>query len=211
MKTIYLIRHGESEGNASAIRLDEATGLTDRGRAQAAAVAERCAKLPVEALVASAFERARQTAEIIGKKIGREPEYSDLFVERRFPSDFIGKPKEDPAVLKSVAEMHEGRGVPGYRFSDEEIYEDLKDRAGHALDYLANHAADHILVVTHGFFMRIMAAHILLGEEMTRQEYARVIGKFSMNNAGISVFKYDTENKFAAWHINTWNDRAHLG
>ena len=71
---LLLVRHGESEGNASGIvqgRLDY--GLTELGRQQAAQVAEYLAREPVDHLVSSPLKRAWQTAEAIGERLGVMP------------------------------------------------------------------------------------------------------------------------------------------
>lgn len=68
MREIYLIRHGETEWNASGRfqgRLD--SPLTERGKSQAAACGRRLSSLGVEfdAVFASPLGRTRQTASII--------------------------------------------------------------------------------------------------------------------------------------------------
>lgn len=210
MKTAYLVRHGESRGNASPIFLSEGTGLTEKGRAEAAAAAVRCAKLGAGALISSTMERARETAKIIGAGIGMRPEFSDLFVERKFPSDFLGKRRDDPEVLDIVRRMHDGRGAPGFRFSDEDNFEDLNARASKALAHLAELPAEKIVLITHGFFMRVMAARVFFGDALTAAEYARVANGLMTDNAGISAFRYDSENAAAPWSVLAWNDSAHL-
>ncbi len=211
MKTIYLVRHGEGEGNISTTWLPEDSPLTEKGVTQAQEVAERCARLAADALVSSTLGRARQTADLIGKRIGKNPEYSPLFVERTNPSVFQGQLNDAPDVLTAIQTMRENRGVPGYHFTDEENFDDLKARAAAALEWLAGHEAESIVVVTHGFFMRCLFLHVLFGQDMTVKEYMQVIGKISVTHTGISVFRHDPENDFAPWAVTTWNDSAHLG
>jgi probable phosphomutase (TIGR03848 family) len=79
MSTLLLVRHGLTEktgpvltGRAAGVHLDE------RGRKQAAAVAERIAALPVAAIVTSPLERCVDTAEYIRdaqRQAGREPDW----------------------------------------------------------------------------------------------------------------------------------------
>ena len=94
MKTIYFIRHGESEGNTGPVRQDGFSSLSDRGREQAAFMAERCSKFPIDILVASTMTRAQQTATIIGEKIGKEVVSSEFFTERRRPSAQTGSQRK---------------------------------------------------------------------------------------------------------------------
>lgn len=79
---LFLVRHGESEGNASGIvqgRLD--FGLTDAGREQARLAAEHLASHPVERLVSSPLRRARETAEVIADRLGLSVEFDDALQE----------------------------------------------------------------------------------------------------------------------------------
>ena len=81
-----MVRHGESTANVRG-RVTDAPGshpLTQRGKIQAAAVAEELAHIDVSALLTSPFLRARQTARIIGRRIGLDPEVDDRLAERRF-------------------------------------------------------------------------------------------------------------------------------
>ncbi len=96
MKTVYFVRHGQSEANASQGLQWPESPLTEQGRSEARAVAERAQKLPVEAIVASPYARAKETAEIIGGKIGMPVEFSELFVERVKPSSLKERPHDDP-------------------------------------------------------------------------------------------------------------------
>jgi len=75
---LFLIRHGESEGNATGIvqgRLD--FGLTELGRAQATATATRLRDAGIGAVVSSPLARAAQTASIIAEALRCEVEYDE--------------------------------------------------------------------------------------------------------------------------------------
>lgn len=74
---ILLARHGETDDNVPPLRFQgqRDTPLNARGREQASELAERVAALaaPVAALWCSDLSRARETAEIVGARIGLEP------------------------------------------------------------------------------------------------------------------------------------------
>ncbi|HEV3244951.1 MAG TPA: histidine phosphatase family protein, partial [Candidatus Paceibacterota bacterium] len=97
MKTIYLVRHGESDINVSTTYMDDASPpLTDLGREQSRYLAKRAKNLKFEALIASPFERTKRTAEMIAEETGHPVEYCDLFVERTLSRSLIGRSKADP-------------------------------------------------------------------------------------------------------------------
>lgn len=211
MKTVYFIRHGESEGNAGPIRQSSLTPLSDHGRTQATFMAKRCSELPIDILVTSTMMRAQQTASVIGEEIGRKAIPSDLFVERRRPCAQIGKPKDDPHALSINKEMWDNFGIAGYRHSGEENFEDLRDRARQALEFLANRPEENIAVVTHGFFMRILIAYVVFQERLTGTECESFVRTFHMENTGLTIIKHGDPQEGPFWRVWTWNDYAHLG
>lgn len=84
---MILIRHGQSEFNAvyTHTRVDPGIPdpvLTDLGRQQAQAAAERLAGMDVRRLIASPYTRALQTAAIIGTHLGLAIEVEPLVRER---------------------------------------------------------------------------------------------------------------------------------
>lgn len=211
MKTIYFIRHGESEGNTGSIHQNAFSALSDRGREQAAFMAERCSNLPIDSLVSSTMTRAQQTAAIIGEKIGKEVLLSPLFTERRRPSAQTGELKNHPDVLRIDKEIWNNFGTTDYRHSDEENFEDLRDRARQALEFLASYSEEHVAVVTHGFFMRIVMAYIVFREHLTGKECELFMRTLQMENTGLTIIKYAGSDAEPPWRISTWNDHAHLG
>jgi len=216
MKTIYLVRHGESEGNASRIFHTHDVALTEKGQQQAAFIAKRAAKLPVDVIIASPLLRTRQTAAAIVSEIKKPIEYSELFIERKIPSELRGKHHDDPLIQDTLNRIHK-YDTPDFRHSDEENFEDLKTRANAALSYLEKRPEDHILVVGHGFFTRSLVARVLLGEGMTGAEFLNVIRALRTRNTGLTVLHYKEhagmghEGPESNWQLLTWNDHAHLG
>ncbi|MDO8510498.1 MAG: histidine phosphatase family protein [bacterium] len=210
MKTIYFVRHGESEGNAGLVFQGPSSSLTEKGKEQAAFLAKRFTKLSVDVIIASTMKRAEETAVIINDVINKPIEFSGLFVERRRPSWHVGRAKDDPEVLEADKRIQENFGVEEFRLSDEENFEDLKERAEKSLKYLAHRKEDKILVVTHGLFLRIVMASIIFEKNLTGREAGEFIRAFHMKNTGITVVINDPEAT-KTWWIRTWNDHAHLG
>src|SRR2546421_12731333 len=71
MVTLLLIRHGETDWNAEHRWQGHAdVPLNERGREQAKALAEELAPEGADAIYASDLSRARDTAEIVGERLG---------------------------------------------------------------------------------------------------------------------------------------------
>ena len=208
MKTIYFVRHGQTDENVRRAHQGPDGRLTDVGLKQSAFIAQRVATLPVGALISSTHMRTRQTAELIAEKIGKESEYSELFVEGRGPSEFWGVAQDDPASAAAYDTIRANYG-PGYHFSDEEGYDEHTKRAKEALAFLQARSEDHILVVTHGFFLRVMLAHVIFDMEPSPKDIQHITRHMEMQNTGLTIFEYN-EAKPDPWRLWVWNDHAHL-
>lgn len=75
MATLLVVRHGDAEGNTDhRFNGQSQARLTDRGREQANAVAERLADQPVTRIVSSDLARCVETAEPLAERTGVEVE-----------------------------------------------------------------------------------------------------------------------------------------
>lgn len=213
-KHVYVVRHGESLSNATRVRQGPEAPLTERGKAQAIRVGRRIVGLSPERIVTSDFTRAKETAEIARIHTGHERlDHSSLFVERRNPGVMTGKSMDDPEVERIWDEIAKNYGIPGWRHSDEENFEDLIARAKTALRYLERLPHSSVVVISHGMFMKVLFAHILLGEHLNaRTFWDRFVPMKNVANTGIMHLEY-TDNYHGTgkyWKLHSWNDHAHL-
>ncbi|MES2202851.1 MAG: histidine phosphatase family protein [Patescibacteria group bacterium] len=209
MKTVYFVRHGQSEDNVKKVHQAPDSPLTELGFKEAAIIADRVSKLPVEAFIASPFLRTKQTAECITQKIGIQPEYNALFAEGRGMTQFIGMSETSPEAVAAYKTLRSNYG-PGYHFGDEEGYDEHTARANAALDFLAKRQEEHIVVVTHGFFVRILLAHVIFNLKPTAQEIQSITWNIDTPlNTSVSLFTHD-EQRAQSWRLWVWNDHAHL-
>src|SRR5262245_31231363 len=80
---VHLARHGETEWNASGrIQGHADVGLSERGRAQARALAERFRRSPPARIVSSDLSRAMETATIVSAACGVPVETEPAFREQ---------------------------------------------------------------------------------------------------------------------------------
>lgn len=211
MKTIYLVRHGESEGNAKRFMQFADTPLTDHGHSQAELVAKRCAHLGFERLICSTQQRAQQTAAAIQRVTPQPLTSSELFMERRRPSKHDGLSHDDPGAKAEIEQWWEHFGEPGFKIADEETFFDLKERGLQALHFLESQPEETLLVVTHGLFSRVLLACILFGGELSAFECKRIMRGFQTKNTGLGKIIFDDTLDPPHWLVAIWNDHAHLG
>ncbi|EHR70488.1 fructose-2,6-bisphosphatase [Burkholderiales bacterium JOSHI_001] len=89
--SLLLIRHGETALNAARVMQPPDTPLSERGLAQAEALAQRLKTAGLAAIVASDLPRALQTAQAIARATGLPVTTSALLHERNF-GDWRGRP-----------------------------------------------------------------------------------------------------------------------
>jgi len=211
MKTVYLVRHGESETNAGNIMFGKSAKLTARGHEQAKFIAQRCARLPIEVIISSGFLRADETARYIVDAVAKPLEQSDLFAERRHPSFPLGRSKSEPDYVAFEEGFWNKFDDPSWRHEDAENFDDLNARAQAALQLLAGRPEKNVLVVGHGLFTKVLAAKVVFGDGLTGSECIKVLRAFRLENTGLSVFEHDPEHAGGSvWRIAVWNDHAHL-
>ncbi len=128
MTTLLLVRHGETDWNADG-RLQGQTDrpLSDYGRRQARELAAELEDEDLEAIYASDLSRARETAEIVGERLGlavvldpdlREKDWGNwegLTAVERDRVEFVGESTEAHQermlrALRQIAERHPGTG-----------------------------------------------------------------------------------------------------
>ena len=210
-KTVYLVRHGQSEHNAAPIYQGDTARLSDAGHHQAEVLANRLAKVEFEALIASPFTRAAQTAEHIAEKTGKQITYSDLFTEARKPTSIQGKPYTDEIASHEWREWRRSLKESGYRTEDAENVDDIIERGKQALAYILARPEKTLVVATHGYFIRVLVAEALLGNMLTAELIQPFLNNIGTENTGITVLRYkDAFEEEPAWRLWTLNDHAHF-
>ncbi|MBI1999491.1 MAG: histidine phosphatase family protein [Parcubacteria group bacterium] len=212
MKRVYFVRHGETENNVLNIHQGSEPSLTERGREQAKFVAERLARISFDALISSDYVRACETARMISEKTGKPVVQSELFRERKNPSEINGKPHTDPEAVRIRDELIGHQNDPDWRYSDEENFFDTRRRALSAIVYLENLSEENLVVITHGTFL-IMLIGCMMDAGLSTDSYRALRFFLFPHNTGITVC--EKGNPKAArpdkWQLITWNDHAHLG
>jgi probable phosphoglycerate mutase len=210
-KVVYFVRHGQSEDNVAPVFQSPDSPLSAVGRKQAAYLAERVSKLSFQALLASPYRRAQETAEVIGNVTGKEPEFFALFTERAKPTSINGKPFTDAEAEKVGRAWTQSLSTPGMRVEDGENYEDLITRADAALALLQDRAEPSIVVVTHGYFLRTIVARVILGAALSGEAFQHFHAVASMENTGLTVLRYQGGfQEGPCWRLWIYNDHAHL-
>lgn len=206
-KHVYLVRHGQSTSNADRIYRGREAELTDEGRAQARAVAERIKRIGVDALITSSYPRARDTASEIERATGLSAETDTVFEEWTEPSYFMGKHESHPEAKSLVAAIV--NSLPEVRHHDEETFVEFIARAEAALIALEQHPAERICVVSHAGFIKALAGLIVFRESFTKNMFYAMFDRLKVSNTGVTYIRKASEEH--PWGLVTWNDISHFG
>ncbi len=189
--TIYLIRHGETLGNAARIVQRPDSPLSSRGIAQAERLARQLESAGISHIVSSDLTRATMTAEPLQRATGASLVLDPLLQERSF-GDLRGTPY---AVLGF--DIFAPDYVPPNGESWE-VFHHRVDRAWALVRGAAAATGGHLAVVTHGLVCRSLAArHLSLpaGEEVP----------IRWENASLTIAEDSPP-----WRVRVLNSIAHL-
>jgi probable phosphoglycerate mutase len=188
---IFLLRHGETLGNASRVVQHPETPLSARGAAQAERLAQRLAHERIARIVSSDFARAAATAAALQHATGAPLAFEPLLQERNF-GDLRGRP---------YAELGFDMFEPDYAPPNGEtwpVFHARVDRAWARVQALADATDGNLAVVTHGLVCRSLAArHLLLADGATVPE--------RWDNTSVTVVACP-----APWRVSVLNCVAHL-
>ena len=192
MSRLFLIRHGETEGNALRIVQHPHVPLSPRGLVQADRLARRLAAEGIARIVASDYARAVTTAEHLQRATGAPLVIEPLLRERNF-GDLRGRP---------YAELGFDMFEPDYAPPNGEtwpMFHERVDRAWAKVQELAAATSDGSLaVVTHGLVCRSLAArHLILGDGVVAPE--------RWENTSLTIVDWP-----APWRVRLLNCVTHL-
>jgi broad specificity phosphatase PhoE len=190
--SIFLIRHGETIGNASRVVQHPDDPLSPRGIAQAERLARRLEREGIGAIVSSDFARARSTAESLQRLTGAPLAFEPLLQERNF-GDLRGTPYAELGV-----DMFE----PDYAPPNGETWPVFHARVDQAWARVQQRAAKttggHLAVVTHGLVCRSLATRYLSLPD-------GAVAPERWENTSVTIIDHP-----APWRVRLLNCIAHL-
>ncbi len=194
---LYLVRHGQSQGNTGD---DLTTGdphLTEVGWEQARRLGERLARQPVDVLYASPLARAQETAQPIAEATGlpvrTEPGLIEVALGTPETNARLVAGEEAEALARRIALEGTWDAFPSSEGS-----EAARRRVGEAMDgIIKRFAGQRVAIVTHAGFIQTYVS-LVLGLE---RDFV-----FYPFNASITSIRAMGERR-VLWRLN---DVAHL-
>jgi len=196
---IILIRHGETEWNSQQrMQGHSNSDLSSVGQAQIQALGQWMKNIPFDHIYSSDSLRAKQTAEAITQFSGHELKI-DLRLREKNLGVFEGLTSEEARERHpEVFRLFKTAGSK-YVIDEGESTQQLQDRALEIVDEIRiKHPEEHVLLVTHGGFIRVVMKHSL-GLSLETPT------RFLIRNTG--VFRLLWENK---WIVSQMGGVSHL-
>ena len=196
---IILIRHGETEWNSQQrMQGHSNSDLSSVGQAQIQALGEWMKNVPFDHIYSSDSLRAKQTAEAITQFSGHELKI-DLRLREKNLGVFEGLTSEEARERHpEVFRLFKTAGSK-YVIDEGESTQQLQDRALEIVDEIRiKHPEEHVLLVTHGGFIRVVMKHSL-GLSLETPT------RFLIRNT--SVFRLVWEDK---WIVSQMGGVSHL-
>lgn len=205
---VYLVRHGQSEGNLKGLHQGPDIPLSKEGKKQAKAIAKRLKNVPIDFIYTSPYLRARETAEIISKKLKLPIEFWEDLKERKFPTEIEGLSYDDPKAIEIEEKVAQNWLKGNWKHSDEESFKEIKGRAQAVINHLLEkHERQNVLCIAHGTIMKTIVCSAILGDKLTPGVFWEFSQHVWTQNTGITHLEFT--DKYG-WGLLTWNDATHL-
>lgn len=201
VKTILLVRHGESETNLSKRFTGQLDApLTALGRRQAEAMAEYLDRYTIDRIYVSSLQRAVDTAQTIVQRQNCPLVRCDAFREINAGS-WQGKTFSEIAQLYPGSYQVWRENIALAWPEDGESCRQLYDRVIRLFTQLAETDGEEtICIVAHATPIRMIESYIAAGSADLAQSLSWV------PNASTTVYRYD-----GAYHKVLWGESAYLG
>ena len=196
MGSIIFLRHGQAKNNTERILAGRTPGipLTDKGIEQAQKAAEFLEHMNISAIYSSPIERAKNTAEIVGKHNSIDVKTDERLIELDM-GKFTGMPYDEIFSSHGNVFMKFYNGELEIAHNGVETFAEVKKRVLGIVDHaLENHPDENVVLVTHMDPIKAMLATIV---DLTPTNLFELI----IANASLNIFR-EYQRKFSVSGLN---------
>jgi len=199
---VFLVRHGQTEGNVAMRHQHQNSSLNEIGKMQAELVARRIAKRKPTNIVTSTNLRAVETAKIIAERCGRlVPETNPLFEELKRPRWLIGNHFVSLVTVLYIIRWFYNLKIKG----DGESYAQFLERIIEARKLLESLPENSkVVVVSHSVFINLFLEHLCFDKRMTLwRAVRRFIKVLTLRNASMIHLRHAVQEKqnVCSWQV----------
>ena len=184
MGSIIFLRHGQAKNNIERILTGRTPGvpLTEEGINQAEKAAKFLEHMNISAIYSSPIERARHTAEIVGKHNSLDVTIDDRLIELDM-GKFTGVPYDDIFTSHGNVFMKFYNGELEVAHNGVETFSEVKKRVLGIVDHvIENHPDENVVLVTHMDPIKAMLSTVV---DLTPTDLFELI----IANASLNIFR----------------------
>lgn len=196
MGSIIFLRHGQAKNNIERILTGRTPGvpLTEEGINQAEKAAKFLEHMNISAIYSSPIERARHTAEIVGKHNSLDVTIDDRLIELDM-GKFTGVPYDEIFTSHGNVFMKFYNGELEIAHNGVETFSEVKKRVLGIVDHvIENHPDENVVLVTHMDPIKAMLSTVV---DLTPTNLFELI----IANASLNIFR-EYKRKFSISGLN---------
>ena len=196
MGQIIFLRHGQAKNNTDRILAGRTEGipLTETGIKQAEHTAELLQHMNISTVYSSPIQRAKHTAEIVGKHNSLDVTIDDRLIEHDM-GKFTGMPYDEIFNNHGNVFMKFYNGELEIAHNGVETFSDVKKRVLGIVDHvIENHPDENVVLVTHMDPIKAMLSTIV-------NLSATNLFELIIANASLNIFR-EKEQKFSISGLN---------
>jgi len=193
---IIFLRHGQAKNNTDRILAGRTEGipLTETGIKQAEHTAELLQHMNISAVYSSPIQRAKHTAEIVGKHNSLDVTTDERLIELDM-GKFTGMPYDEIFNSHGNVFMKFYNGELEIAHNGVETFSDVKKRVLGIVDHvIENHPDENVVLVTHMDPIKAMLSTIV---DLSATNLFELI----IANASLNIFR-EKEQKFSISGLN---------
>ena len=196
MGQIIFLRHGQAKNNTERILAGRTEGvpLTETGIKQSEHTAELLEHMNLSTIYSSPIQRAKHTAEIVGKHNSLDVTIDDRLIELDM-GKFTGMPYDEIFNSHGNVFMKFYNGDLEIAHNGVETFSDVKKRILGIVDYIIEkHPDENILLVTHMDPIKAMLSTVI---DLSPTNLYELI----ITNASLTIFR-ENDKKFSLSGLN---------
>jgi probable phosphoglycerate mutase len=194
--SIIFLRHGQAKNNIERILTGRTPGvpLTEKGIDQAKKAAKFLEHMNISAIYSSPIERAKHTAEIVGKHNSIDVTIDDRLIELDM-GKFTGVPYDEIFTSHGNVFMKFYNGELEIAHNGVETFSEVKKRILGIVDHvIENHPDQNVVLVTHMDPIKAMLSTVV---ELTPTNLFELV----IANASLNIFR-EHKRKFSISGLN---------
>lgn len=196
MGSIIFLRHGQAKNNVERILTGRTTGipLTEKGIEQVQQTAKFLEQMNISVIYSSPIQRAKHTAEIVGKHNSIDVTIDDRLIELDM-GKFTGLPYDDLFTNHGNVFMKFYNGELEIAHNGVETFSEVKKRVLGMVDHvIQNHHDENVVLVTHMDPIKAMLSTVV---DLSPTNLFELI----IANASLNIFR-EHKGKFSISGLN---------